>query len=163
MSNNRCVKKLEENLSALDRLLGVDNVEDIKKCIADVIVQKVKSDIRLYDCYLFYPGDYQSTIADAFESVQKKITKMYKDAALESAREAIQRFQDIALSAMTDTPGLQLRSCHKCKYRDGNKCGFYEDKQYYWIAHDTICAEEGFVNFIEKDGKEYAKNAIIRY
>lgn len=49
-----------------------------------------------------------------------------------------------------DTPGLKLRSCHKCLHRNGNKCTFYEDQKYYWKAHDGICAEEGFINYTEK-------------
>lgn len=147
------LSKLTDKLSALDRLLGTDNVEDVKKRIANLIVSRVASDIHDYDYYMFYPGDYKATIEEAFESVEKKLIKMYKDAALESAQEAVQRFKDIASSTVTDTPGLQLRSCHKCKNQYGNKCMFYEGKPYYWIAHDTICAEEGFINYVEKDGK----------
>lgn len=37
MSTN-CVDKIEENLSALERLLDVGNVKDIKKRIGDLIV-----------------------------------------------------------------------------------------------------------------------------
>ena len=142
--------RVENNLSVLSQLIGEDNVEDVKKRIADLIVHRVASDIRGYDYYLFYPGDYHACIDEAFEKVNKKITKMYSDAALESAQEAVQRFKDISASVIGDTPGLQLRSCHKCKHRDGNRCKFYEDKPYYWIAHDTICAEEGFINFEDK-------------
>lgn len=28
-------------------------------------------------------------------------------------------------------------------------CKFYEEK--YWEAHDGICAEEGFVQFVERN------------
>ena len=37
---------------------------------------------------------------------------------------------------------------HKCEHCNFNRCKFYED--YYWQAHDGICAEEGFINFKEK-------------
>lgn len=151
------VKRAEENLSALDNLLGKDNVEDVKKRIGDLIVDRVRSDMRTYDMYLFYPEDYNETIDVAFEKVSKKITKMYTDAMLESATEAITRFKDIALSSVNDTPGIKLRSCHKCKYINGNRCKFYD--MYYWRAHDSICAEEGFTNFCEKDNNE-TKNDI---
>lgn len=144
------VEGVEKNLSALSSLLGEDVVEDVKKRIGNLIVERVASDIRAYDYYLFYPGDYQSSIEEAFEKVNKKISKMYSDAALESAQEAVQRFKDISVSALKDTPGLVLRSCHNCQHCDGNKCKFYEDRSYYWIAHDSICAEEGFVNFKPK-------------
>ena len=143
------VKRTEENLSALDDLLGKETVEDVKKRIGDLIVSRVEDDIAAYDMYLFYPEDYNETIDVAFEKVHKKIVKMYSDAMLECTTEAITRFKDIALSTVNDTSGIKLRSCHKCKYKNGNKCKFYD--MYYWKAHDSICAEEGFINFAEKD------------
>lgn len=146
-----CVDRIEENLSALEQLLDVDTVKYIKKRIGDLIVDRVRSDINQYDYYLFYPSNYKETIDQAFEKTQKKIIKMYQDAMLESAQEAVQRFKDISKTALEETPGLKLRDCHKCKWRKNNKCSFYEDKKYYWIAHDTICAEEGFVNYEEKE------------
>lgn len=145
------VDRIEKNLSALDQLIGQDNVEDIKKRIGNLIVERIYDDLKSYDCYLFYPPDYKEFIDDAFEAVQKKITKMYKDTMLECANEAVQRFKDISIAAINDTPGLQLRSCHRCDHCNSNRCKFYED--YYWIAHDTICAEEGFINYVKKEGK----------
>lgn len=142
-------ENIQTNLSALESLLDKKTVDDVKKRIGNLIVERVASDIRNYDYYLFYPGDFTRTIEEAFNKVEKKITKMYADAALESAQEAVQRFKDISIAALDETPGLKMRECHKCKYHSGNKCEFYEDKPYYWIAHDTICAEEGFVNFAE--------------
>lgn len=139
------VTNVQTNLSALSSLLGEDVVEDVKKRIGNLIVERVASDIRAYDYYLFYPSDYKGSIEEAFEGVQKKIIRMYKSAMLEVAEEAVARFKDIAVSAVEDTNGLQLRSCHKCKWRDGNRCKFYDG--YYWIMHDSICAEEGFINF----------------
>ena len=59
MSNVK--ERIEENLSGLSSLLGQDNVEDLKKRIADLIVNRVESDIRAYDYYLFYPENYEST------------------------------------------------------------------------------------------------------
>ena len=117
----------------------------MKKRIGNLIVNRIYDDLKSYDSYLFYPPDYKGIIEEAFESVQKKITKMYKDTMLESAKEAVQRFKDISVAAINDTQGLQLRDCHKCNHRDGNRCKFYD--MYYWKAHDTLCAEEGFVNF----------------
>ena len=87
-------------------MLDVENVKDIKKRIGDLIVDRVRSDIKQYDYYLFYPSDYGETIDQAFEKTQKKITKMYQDAMLESAQEAVQRFKDISQAALEETPGL---------------------------------------------------------
>lgn len=145
------VDRTEKNLSALESLLGVDTVEDVKKRIGDLIVNRIYSDLNHYDMYLFYPGDYQRSIEEAFEKVEKKINKMYADAMLESAQEAVQRFKDISIVAINDTQGLQLRNCHKCNHCDGNRCKFYD--MYYWKAHDGLCAEEGFINYVEKEGK----------
>ena len=150
MSNVK--ERIEENLSGLSSLLGQDNVEDVKKRIADLIVNRVESDIRAYDYYLFYPENYELTIDEAFEKVEKKLVKMYTDAMLESAQEAVNRFKDIASTSVNETPGLKLRSCHKCNHCDGNRCKFYED--YSWKAHDNICAEEGFVQFKKKEDKK---------
>lgn len=147
-------ERVEKNLSALSQLLGEENVEDIKKRIGDLIVERVRSDLRSYDYYLFYPADYKVTIDEAYEKVSKKIAKLYSEKMLESAQESVQRFKDISSATLDDTPGLKLRSCHKCEHLDGNKCKFYEDKKYYWVAHDTICAEEGFINFVEKEKKQ---------
>lgn len=146
------VDRIEENLGALSSLLGKENVEDMKKQIANLIVQRVEADIRAYNYYLFYPENYQCAINESFEQVEKKIVKMYKDAMLESAQEAVNRFKDISIANLNDTQGLQLRSCHKCNHCDGNRCKFYDN--YYWKAHDTICAEEGFVQFVEKEEKK---------
>lgn len=144
------IKEAELNLSALEILLGKDNVEDVRKGIVNLIIDRVEKDIESYDYYLFCPDDYQSTIAKAFEKIEKRLVKMYSDAALESAQEAVKRFKDISAAMFDDNPGLKLRSCHKCKYCNGNRCTFYEDKKYYWTAHDSICAEEGFINYVEK-------------
>ena len=150
MSNT--VDRIEENLGALSSLLGKENVEDMKKQIADLIVKRVEDDIRAYAYYLFYPENYQEAIGEAFEQTEKKIVKMYKDAMLESAQEAVNRFKDISIATLNDTQGLQLRSCHKCNHCNGNRCAFYDN--YYWKAHDTICAEEGFAQFVEKEEKK---------
>lgn len=145
------VDRTEQNLSALESLLGVDVVDDVKKRIGDLIVNRIYSDLNHYDMYLFYPGDYQRSIEEAFKKVEKKINKMYADAMLESAQEAVQRFKDISIVTIDDTQGLQLRNCHKCNHCDGNRCKFYD--MYYWKAHDGLCAEEGFINYAEKEGK----------
>ena len=66
---------------------------------------------------------------------------------LEVAQEAVNRFKDIAITD-SNKIGVKLRSCHKCEHCNGNRCTFYE--MLYWNAHDSICAEEGFIQFVEK-------------
>lgn len=143
------VDRIEDNLSSLDYLIGRDNVDDVKKRVADLIVDRVRSDINHYDCYLFYPPDYKGVIEESFEKIEKKIRKMYTDALLETAEEAVHRFKDIALTTTFEQPGIVLRSCHKCANCSFNKCKFYDD--YYWKAHDGICAEEGFIQYKKKE------------
>ena len=53
MSNVK--ERIEENLSGLSSLIGKENVEDVKKKIGNLIVDRVAHDIRSYDYYLFYP------------------------------------------------------------------------------------------------------------
>ena len=142
------VEKAKENLSALDSLIGADNVNVVKKKIGELLLDRVRQDLDCHDEYLFYPRDYEDTIYEAFEKIQKKLTKMYSDAMLETAQESIYRFKDIALSNLNGTQGLVLRNCHKCKYKDFNECKFY--KMHYWKAHDKLCAEEGFINYEEE-------------
>ncbi|MFR3656756.1 MAG: hypothetical protein ACLTWK_00550 [Eisenbergiella sp.] len=143
------VDKTEKNLSSLEQLLGTNVVEDVKQRIGDLIVDRVRSDIEAYDCYLFYPEDYKGEIDESFGKVGKKISKMYADAMLETAEEAVHRFKDIALTTTFEQPGIVLRSCHKCEHCDFNKCKFYND--YYWKAHDGICAKEGFIQYKKKE------------
>ena len=89
-----------ENLSALARVIGAENVADVQKRIGDLIVAQVASDIKHYDCYLFYPPDYKGVISNAFEDVQKRMTKMYKDAMLDVAEKAVEKFKEVALASV---------------------------------------------------------------
>lgn len=41
-------ENIQTNLSALSSLIGEDNVEDIKKRIADLIVSAVANDVKYY-------------------------------------------------------------------------------------------------------------------
>ena len=72
------VGNVERNLSSLESLLGKENVDDVKKRIADLIVNRVEDDLKHYDCYLFYPPDYSECINEAFSKVQKKFVKFTK-------------------------------------------------------------------------------------
>lgn len=98
MSN--LVEKLEANLSALSGLLGEDNVEDIKKRIADIIVESVEDDISYYkkQTYVFYPPDYIEGVAkEALEEVEKKIKKMYKDAMFDVAQRSVEKYKELII------------------------------------------------------------------
>lgn len=96
---------VENNLSALSRLIGEDNVEDVKKRIADIVVEAVHKDMSHYQAqsYLFYPPDYIKGIAEeAFDEVEKKIKKMYKDAMLDVAERSVQKYKELAIDSIIE-------------------------------------------------------------
>lgn len=93
--------RVENNLSVLSQLIGEDNVEDVKKRIADIVVEAVHKDMSHYQAqsYLFFPPDYIKGIAEeAFDEVEKKIKKMYKDAMLDVAERSVQKYKELVVS-----------------------------------------------------------------
>lgn len=96
-------ENIQVNLSALSSLIGEDNVEDIKKRIADIIVSAVEDDIKYYkkQSYVFYPPDYIKGIAEeAFDEAEKKIKKMYKDAMLDVAQKSVEKYKELVISEL---------------------------------------------------------------
>lgn len=99
------VNNVEGSLSSLSRLLGEDNIEDIKRRIADIIVKAVEDDIYAYKerSYVFYPPDYiQGVAEDAFDEVEKKIKKMYKDAMLEVAERSVKKYKELTIKSLIE-------------------------------------------------------------
>ena len=92
------IEKLTEELTPLASLIGNDNLQDVQKRIGDLIVERVGKDLSDYDYYMFYPPDYQDTIDDAFNSIKKKMTKMYSDVMLEVAEKAVEKFKSDAIN-----------------------------------------------------------------
>lgn len=98
-------ENIQTNLSALSSIIGEDNVEDVKKRIADIIISAVEHDIKYYQKqeYVFYPPDYIRGIADeAFDDVEKKIKKMYKDAMLEVAQRSVDKYKESVISELNE-------------------------------------------------------------
>lgn len=92
---------IQTNLSALASLIGEDNVVDIKKRISNIIVSAVQDDVKVYQkqSYLFYPPDYIKGVAEeAFEEVEKKIKKMYKDAMLDVALRSVEKYKEMVVN-----------------------------------------------------------------
>lgn len=95
------VEEVTGYLSPLERLIGKDNIEDVKKEISKMVVDAVKDDIADYkrQHYVFYPPDYIKGIAEeAFDEVEKKIKKMYKDAMLDVAERSVQKYKELVVS-----------------------------------------------------------------
>ena len=81
-------------MQQLISLLGEENVTELKKKIAELIVEQVRSDIEDYGEYLLYPPDMQDMIQDAMSDVDKKVSKMYKDAIIEINKDYINKMKD---------------------------------------------------------------------
>lgn len=98
-------ENIQTNLSALSSVIGQDNVEGVKKRISGIIVSAVEDDIRYYkkQSYVFYPPDYIKGIAEeAFEEVEKKIKKMYKDAMLDVAERSVEKYKELVVSDLNN-------------------------------------------------------------
>lgn len=108
MMKRDCVDVINEKLSPLERLIGKDNLEDVQKRIADLIVASVSDDIRVYQKknYVFFPPDYIKGIAEeAFYEVEKKIKKMYKDAMLDVAERSVQKYKELVITDLVKESG----------------------------------------------------------
>lgn len=90
-------------LTKLVELLGEENAEELKKKIAQVIVERVEDDMRDYDQYLLYPPDMRDMIKETMESVEKKVAKMYKDAVIEVNQGYINKMKKYMMSQINES------------------------------------------------------------
>lgn len=67
-----------ENFQGIIALLGEENVERLKERIVDLIVDRIRDDLEVFDDFVVYPPDYsslfKSCVYDALENVKTKIT-----------------------------------------------------------------------------------------
>jgi len=90
-------------LTKLVELLGEENAEELKKKIAEIIVERVEDDMRDYDRYLLYPPDMRDMIKETMESVEKKVAKMYKDAVIEVNQNYINKMKTYMMSQINES------------------------------------------------------------
>lgn len=90
-------------INGLISLLGEENVEELKKGIVKLILDRTESDLKLYDEYLLYPPDMRDVIKDAMESTDKKVSKMYKDAVIEINQAYIDKMKDYMMHQVNET------------------------------------------------------------
>lgn len=90
-------------ISKLVELLGEENAEELKKKIAQLIVERVEDDMRDYDRYLLYPPDMRDMIKETMESVEKKVAKMYKDAVIEVNQNYIDKMKKYMMSQINES------------------------------------------------------------
>ena len=96
------VDNVTDRLAPLERLLGKENVEDIKTAITQMIIESVQDDIDDYKkhYYVFYPSEYIKGIAEeAFDEVEKKIKKMYKEAMLDVAERSVEKYKNLIIDS----------------------------------------------------------------
>lgn len=73
--------------------LGADRVEYLKDKIVEKILQQVESDLHNQYSLTIDAELVNDVSLEAFEEVSNKIKKMYKDAYLEVARQAIEEMK----------------------------------------------------------------------
>ena len=88
MSNKTTEEKLDLRLkdSLLIQFLGEDNVEEMKKRVVDVIVDRVREDLSDYREYLINPDDIvESLIDDTIDRVQDRVQDKLEKVVMERA------------------------------------------------------------------------------
>ena len=70
-------------LNSVMSILGEENVEELKRGITNILLEKLKDDLDAYAEYLLYPPDIMEIVNCTIEDTEKKIRKMYKDAVIE--------------------------------------------------------------------------------
>lgn len=84
------MKKIDlKEISPITELLGEERVEKLKDGICEAILDRVKNDLEHWDEYLVYPPDFTNVFGEAYESIEKKLKKIYTDKALEVAQKAV--------------------------------------------------------------------------
>ena len=112
-------------LTKLVELLGEENAEELKKKIAEVIVERVEDDMRDYGQYLLYPPDISDMIKETIESVEKKVGKMYKDAVIEVNQDYINKMKKYMMHQINES-ALRTKV-----YDYAMKLKFYGNDPYY--------------------------------
>ena len=83
------IEKIQE-ISPIVELLGEERVEKLKDRICDAIVDRVVDDLEHWSEYICYPPDFADIFGEAYESIEKKLKKMFADKALEVAKNAVE-------------------------------------------------------------------------
>lgn len=100
MNKETPLEKIDNALmdNPLMQFIGADNVKKIQDGFADLLLEQVKSDLRQYGQYIFYPPDHENILDDAFDKVSKKIQKMYEDAMLDVAKRSVEKWKELAMA-----------------------------------------------------------------
>jgi len=86
------MKKIDlKEISPIVELLGEERVDKLKDRICAAIITQVERDLENWGEYLVYPPDFEHIFDEAYESIEKKLKKIYTDKALEVAQKAVEQ------------------------------------------------------------------------
>lgn len=107
------------------QLLGEENIENLKKRICNLILERVKDDLDDYGRYLLYPPDMDDMIDDTYQMVHKKIEKMYKDAVIDVNKDYIEKMKAYMAGQFSGDKSLRREVLDLAKkyYRQSNQYG----------------------------------------
>lgn len=86
-------RKIEKasNDSVLIQFLGIENVEDMKRRIVDIIVDQIRDDMRDYSDYLVRPEDIIATLIDNIsDSVRDRVQEKLEKVVMKRAMKALE-------------------------------------------------------------------------
>lgn len=67
-----------EKLESITKILGSDNLEEIKAGMKDIILKKFEEDLNDYDLLLFDPDAIEEIIVDVCEEVKEEVKDKIK-------------------------------------------------------------------------------------
>lgn len=67
-----------EKFESITKILGLDNLEEIKAGMKDIILKKFEEDLNDYDLLLFYPDAIEEIIVDVCEEVKEEVKDKIK-------------------------------------------------------------------------------------
>ena len=67
-----------EKFESIIKILGLDNLEEIKAGMKDVILKKFEEDLNDYDLLLFVPDAIEEIIVDVCEEVKEEVKDKIK-------------------------------------------------------------------------------------
>lgn len=106
-------------MQQLIAVLGEENVDALKKRLADLIIEHARDELENYGDYLLYPPDMTDLIKETMTDVEKKVAKMYKDAVIEINKDYIDKMKNYMAQQLQEK---ELRS----------KITEYAKKLQYW-------------------------------
>lgn len=110
-------------LDTLVSVLGAENVDDLRKGIKELLLDKLRDDLYDYSEYLISPPDIKGVVEETVEKTKKQLMKMYKDAVIEINQDYIDKMK----AYMSDQFDGDTKLRHDV---------FDLAKKYYWQSNE---------------------------